>query len=66
MKDDGSVLESPEGKVLKRKVIPKKKIVDEQGGEWEVVDQRKTMIVEESDDSRSESDDGSQMTFEKK
>lgn len=35
------------GKVLKKKVIGNKKIVDEQG-EWEVIDNKKTVIVEES------------------
>ena len=42
------------GKVLKKKTVPKKKVLDEKGDEWEVVDQRKTLIVEETD---SDSDD---------
>jgi len=49
---------SASGKVLKRKVVPKKIVKDEGGGDWEVVDQKKTMIVEEdqSDDINSGSD----------
>jgi hypothetical protein len=42
------------GKVLKKKTVPKKKVVDDKGDEWEVVDERKTLIVEETD---SDSDD---------
>lgn len=37
------------GKVLKKKTAPKKKVMDENGSEWQVVDNRKTQIVEESD-----------------
>lgn len=37
------------GKVLKKKTAPKKKVLDEKGDEWQVVDQRKTLIVEETD-----------------
>jgi hypothetical protein len=32
---------TPEGKKLIKKTIPKKKVVDYQGNEWEVVDNRK-------------------------
>jgi hypothetical protein len=41
---------------LKRKVVPKK-IVKDEVGDWEVVDQKKTMIVEEDQsDENSDSD----------
>lgn len=50
VREDGSII-TPEGKVLKKKVIPKKKIADDKGGlDWEVVDKKKTEIVEESDE----------------
>lgn len=39
---------TPEGKKLIKKTIPKKKVVDDKGEEWEVVDNRKTQIVEYS------------------
>jgi hypothetical protein len=39
---------TPAGKVLKKKTLPKKKVTDEKGAEWEVVDQKKTVVVEES------------------
>ena len=42
------------GKVVKKKIVPKKKIHDEQGNTWEVVDQKKVVIVEGSDDEDSE------------
>ena len=46
----------PNQKQFVRKVIPKKTIVDEQGS-WEVVDQKKSVLVEKtSDDEGSESD----------
>ena len=45
------VINPSTGKVMKRKVVPKKKLLDEHGGiEWEVVDKKKTIIVDESDD----------------
>ena len=43
------------GKILKKKVVGNKKIVDEQG-EWEVIDQKKTVIVEESASEHDDSD----------
>jgi hypothetical protein len=46
------------GKVLKKKTAPKKKVVDENGSEWQVTDTRKT--AEESDSEHevnSDSDD---------
>lgn len=46
---------TPEGKKLIKKTIPKKKVTDEKGEEWEVVDQRKSVIVEE-DSSENNSD----------
>jgi hypothetical protein len=48
------------GKVLKKKTAPKKKVVDENGSEWQVTDKRKTMIAEQSDSDKdvdSNSDD---------
>ena len=39
---------TPEGKKLIKKTVAKKKVTDEKGDEWEVVDQRKSVIVEES------------------
>ena len=36
------------GKVLKKKIIPKKTIQDA-GGNWEVIDQKKSVLVEEED-----------------
>ena len=51
------------GKVMKRKVVPKRKVLDEQGVEWEVVDQRKTIIVDESDDSEDSGSGDSEMAF---
>ena len=48
---------------MKRKVVPKKKVLDEQGVEWEVVDQRKTIIVDESDDSEDSGSGDSEMAF---
>ena len=52
-KSEGKFLNAV-GKVLKKTTAPKKKVVDEKGQEWQVVDQRKTIIVEETD---SDSDD---------
>lgn len=38
------------GKLLKKKKLPAKKmVVDEAGAEWEVIDKKKTVIVEQSD-----------------
>ena len=42
------------GKVIKKKTAPKKKVVDDNGNEWQVVDQRKTLIVEETDSDDSD------------
>ena len=39
---------TPEGKKLISKTVAKKKVIDSKGDEWEIVDQRKTVIVEES------------------
>ena len=39
---------TPDGKKLVKKTVSKKKVTDEKGNEWEVVDQRKSTIVEES------------------
>jgi len=52
-KSEGKFLNAV-GKVLKKTTAPKKKVDDEKGQEWQVVDQRKTVIVEETD---SDSDD---------
>ena len=43
------------GKVLKKKVIRNKKIVDEQG-EWEVINKKQTVIQEESASDHEDSD----------
>lgn len=53
-KAKGLDVKNPTGKVLKKKVIPKKKIADERG-DWEVVDQKKSVLVEE-DDNKEDSD----------
>jgi hypothetical protein len=49
------------GKVLKKKTAPKTKVTDSSGNEWQVVDQRKTQIVEVTDSDEAsdsnESDD---------
>lgn len=38
------------------KLVPKKKVIDDQGAEWEVVDKKKRVFVEEdSDDDLEES-----------
>jgi len=42
-----------EGKTLKKKVVPKKQVVDETGT-WDVVEKKKTLIVEESDSDDSD------------
>ena len=58
-KNEGKFLTAV-GKVLKVKIAPKKKVVDEHGSEWQVTDNRKTMIAEESDSGEevnSDSDD---------
>lgn len=39
---------TPEGKKLIKKTVAKKKVVDSKGDEWEVVNSRKAVIVEES------------------
>lgn len=39
---------TPEGKKLIKKTVPKKKVTDDKGNEWEVVDQRKSVVVEEN------------------
>lgn len=49
---------SKDGKILKKKVLPKKTIVDEEGS-WEVVDQKHTVLVEET-----ASDQNSELSFE--
>ena len=46
---------TPEGKKLIKKTVPKTKVKDDKGDEWEVVDQRKSVIVEE-DTSENNSD----------
>lgn len=53
------------GKVLKKKTVPKKKVVDENGSEWEVVDERKAVIVEETDSEkgRDTSDSEDEIAF---
>lgn len=58
-KNEGKFLTAV-GKVLKKKTAPKKKVMDEHGSEWQVVDERKTLIVEETDSEKevnSDSDD---------
>jgi hypothetical protein len=48
--DDGSTV-TIDGKVLKKKVLPKKKIADEAGGmDWEVTEKKKVVVVEEGED----------------
>lgn len=42
-------------KILKKKVLPKKVIADKEGS-WEVVDQKKSILVEEEDGEDSLSD----------
>jgi len=50
-------LRSAENKILKKKVLPKKKVVDAAGDEWEVIDKKKTVIVEyDSEEDMSDSD----------
>jgi len=44
---------------LKKKTLPKKKVIDDKGSEWEVVDQKKTVIVEESQSDDMDSDESS-------
>ena len=39
-----------DGKILRKKVLPKKKIIDEKGSEWELVEKKQTVLVEEEDD----------------
>lgn len=44
-----SKIVGPEGKVLRKKVLPTKaKVVDEKGEEWEMVQVKKTVLVEQS------------------
>ena len=46
-KSDAKIV-GPEGKVLKKKVLPtKSRVVDDKGDEWEMVQTRKTVLVEE-------------------
>lgn len=47
-KNQGKDVITPGGKILKKKIVPKKKVTDEKGDQWEVVDQKKTVVVEES------------------
>jgi hypothetical protein len=62
-KNEGKFLTAV-GKVLKKKTAPKKKVVDENGSEWQVTDNRKTMIAEESDsDKEVDSDSDEELTF---
>jgi len=52
--DDGSTV-TVDGKVLKKKVLPRKKIADAEGGlDWEVTEKKKTVIVEEEDEPSSD------------
>jgi len=53
MNGDHSSVKTDDGKVLNKKVIGKKTITDEKGT-WEVVDKKKTVIVEEEDQDDSE------------
>lgn len=46
-----------EGKILKKKTLPKKKVTDENGNEWEVVDTKKKVIVENDSVENSDSDE---------
>ena len=46
-----------EGKIMKRKTLPKKKVTDEIGNEWEVVDTKKKVIVENDSVENSDSDE---------
>ena len=41
-KGEKAKIVSSDGKVLKKKTMPKKKVVDDRGEEWEIVDNRKT------------------------
>lgn len=45
------MIEGADAKAKKKKLIPKKTVVDEAGAEWEVIDKKKRMfeVVEESD-----------------
>jgi len=47
---------SESGKVIRKKVVPKKIVKDEKGDDWEVVDTKKTQIVEEDQSSDINSD----------
>jgi hypothetical protein len=42
---------------LKKKTLPKKKVTDENGNEWEVVDTKKKVIVENDSVENSNSDE---------
>jgi len=57
IREDGALL-TGDGKVLKKKIVPKTKIADDKGGlDWEVVDKRKSVIVEEDPEkAHTESD----------
>ena len=49
-KADAKII-GPEGKVLRKKVIPNKaKVVDDKGDEWEMIQVKKTVLVEQSDE----------------
>jgi hypothetical protein len=53
---DGSV-RTHDGRILKKKVIGNRKVADEKDGlEWEVVDKKRTVIVETSKEPGSDSD----------
>ena len=54
----GIETKNPTGKILKKKAVPKKKIADERG-DWEVVDLKKSVIVEQDG-----SDEDSELSFE--
>ena len=46
------------GKLLKKEKLPAKKtVVDEAGAEWEVIDKKKTVIVEQSDSCSEDSEE---------
>lgn len=47
-KSDAKMI-GPDGKVLRKKVLPSKaKVVDDKGDEWEMVQTKKTVLVEQS------------------
>ena len=53
MKNSKHGQKTEEGKVLKKKAIPKKVVSDETGS-WEVVDSKKSVLVEEDDSADSD------------